>query len=123
MGSSKRVYSFEERLRAVKEIARGGCGIAALSRKSGVPRRVLYGWWAMYRQEGAEGLKRQPGRPRGGVRRRGLEPGEELAALRRKVAEQSLVIDFLERACKRVGASRQPNTGSGGTASTARSKR
>ena len=123
MGSSKRVYTFAERLRAVKQIARGGCGMTGLSRKCGVPRRVLYCWWAVYREEGAEGLKRQPGRPRGGRPRPGLEPSEELAAWRRKVGEQALVIDFLERACKRVGASRQPNTGSGGTASIVRSKR
>jgi uncharacterized coiled-coil protein SlyX len=42
--------------------------------------------------------------------------------LERKVGQQAMVIDFLQKACKRVKELRQPSKGPGGTASMERSK-
>ena len=60
---------------------------------------------------------------------RGSKPEEVVPAaaarireLERKVGQQALVIDFLQRACKRVKALRQESKGSGATASMERSK-
>jgi transposase-like protein len=96
--------------------------VSRLSRELKVKRTLLYRWRDAYRKEGIAGFRRPVGRPR-------LTPQEEVPAaearileLERKVGQQAMVIDFLQRAFKRVKELRQPSKGPGGTASMERSK-
>jgi len=118
----KRKYcarTLEFKIDAVKRMLAGE-NIKALSRILEVPRSVLYEWLDRYREEGAERL-RGPGRPS-----ETSEPVEtpaetavrHIAELERKVGQQSLEVDFLRRAFKRVKELRQTSTAPGETAST-----
>jgi transposase len=119
-----RTYSLEFKVEAVRRICAGE-NVLALSRVLDVPRSMLYYWLDQYREHGAERL-RAPGRPtlEENVTLK-LAPAEEaakrIAELERKVGQQSLEVDFLRRAFKRVKESRQKNSETGGTASTERS--
>jgi transposase len=120
-----RVYSLEFKVEAVRRIC-AGQNVLALSRVLKVPRSMLYYWLDRYRDQGVERL-RAPGRPtlEENVALQ-LTPAEEaarrIAELERKVGQQSLEVDFLRKAFKRVKESRQKNNGDGGTASTERSE-
>ena len=46
-----------------------------------------------------------------------------IAELERKVGQQQVDLDFFTGALRRIEASRQPNDGAGGTASSPRSRR
>ena len=121
-GSGKpRIHPPEFKLSVVQRMMAGE-PVAPLSREVKVKREMLYRWRDAYRRHGAEGLRRPKGRPR-------KSPGEVVPAaaarlreLERKVGQQALVIDFLQRACKRVKALRQESKGPGATASMERSK-
>ena len=124
-GSELRVFTMEFKASVVQRMLAGE-SVSGLSREVKVKRSILYRWREAYRKEGREGLARPRGRPRGPSRREGPVPppaGEErIRALERKVGQQALVIDFLQRACKRVKELRRPSKESGATASMARSK-
>jgi transposase-like protein len=96
--------------------------VSRLSREVKVKRSVLYRWRDAYRKEGMAGLQRPQGRPR--LTSKEETPASEvrLRELERKVGQQAMVIDFLQRACKRVKELRQPSKGPGATASRERSK-
>ena len=120
-GGKARVHTPEFKLRVVQRMMAGE-PVAALSREVKVKRTLLYRWRDIYRQHGRGGFHRPVGRPR-------LKPEEKkstgearIGELERKVGQQALVIDFLQRACKRVEALRRENKGLGATASTERSK-
>jgi transposase len=124
-GSQGRNFTAEFKAKVVQRLLAGE-SVSGLSREVQIKRQILYRWREAYRKEGLEGLARPRGRPRGPWRRdRPASPpaGEErIGELERKVGQQALVIDFLQRACKRVKALRQESKGSGGTASMERSK-
>jgi hypothetical protein len=86
---------------------------------------LLYFWRRRYRERGAVALERGPGRERLTAERRQQQMQEDaarqVAELERKVGRQALLIDFLQRAFKRVEESRQRSSEPGGTASTERS--
>ena len=116
----QRNHAPEFKLRVVQRMLAGE-PVARLSREVKVKREMLYRWRDAYRKEGVAGL-RAKGRPP-------LKPEEKtstaearLRALERKVGQQALVIDFLQRACKRVKELRRTSEGSGATASMERSK-
>jgi transposase len=119
-----RVYSLEFKVEAVRRICAGENALA-LSRVLDVPRCMLYYWLDRYREHGVDRL-RAPGRPtlEQSVALK-LAPAEEaakrIAELEQKVGQQTLEVDFLRRAFKRVKDSRQKNSATGGTASTERS--
>lgn len=120
-GGKARVYTPEFKLRVVQRMMAGE-PVAALSREVKIKRTLLYRWRDIYRQHGSSGFQRPVGRPR-------LKPEEKkstaearIQALERKVGQQALMIDFLQRACKRVEALRQESKGPGATASMERSK-
>jgi transposase-like protein len=120
-GGKARRHAPEFKLRVVQRMMAGE-PVAPLSREVQVKREMLYRWRDAYRKHGREGLERPRGRPR-------KSPGEVVPAaearireLERKVGQQALVIDFLQRACKRVEALRQESKGPGATASMERSK-
>jgi transposase-like protein len=124
-GSQGRYFTAEFKAQVVQRLLAGE-SVSGLSREVQIKRQILYRWRDAYREEGWEGLGRPRGRPRGPSRRdRAVSPpaGEErLHELERKVGQQALVIDFLQRAFKRVKESRQPNKAAGGTASMERSR-
>ena len=124
-GSEQRVFTAEFKAGVVQRMTAGE-SVSRLSRELGIRRQILYRWRDAYRREGLEGLGKPRGRPRGPSRRHppaAPPTGEErIRALERKVGQQALVIDFLQRACKRVKALRQPSKPSGGTASMERSR-
>ena len=119
--SKARRHAAEFKLSVVERMMAGE-PVARLSRQVKVKREMLYRWRDAYRKQGAAGLQRPQGRPR-----QRPEPGRpaaeaRLRELERKVGQQALVIDFLQRACKRVKELRRPSQGSGATASMERSK-
>lgn len=105
-----------------------GESVSAIRHELGIKRSVLYRWRDAYRRDGAEGLQRPVGRPPGVPNPpRPASPPEEAAArrvaeLERKIGQQALDIDFLQRAFKRVEEARRSNATPGATASTERSE-
>jgi len=101
--------------------------ISRLSRELEVRRCVLYRWRDAYRKEGSNGL-RSIGRPGWRTSTPNIDPERRrqtvevrIVELERKVAQQSLLIDFLRRAFRRVEALPHNSIGCGGVASTERS--
>lgn len=127
MSGKYRVFSQEFKANVAQRILNGE-SVTSLHRELQIKRSVLYRWRDAYRKEGAAGFERRVGRPRGmAVARRGTVGPEAAAAqriaeLERKIGQQSLDLDFLRRACKRVKESRRNSTGTGATASTERSE-
>ena len=126
MSTKNRVFSREFKAKVVRRIL-GGESVSALHRELQIKRSVLYRWRDTYHQEGAAGLKRRRGRPRGNSRPPQAVAGPDAAAARRiaelerKIGQQALDMDFLRRAFKRVKESRRKSTDNGATASTERS--
>jgi transposase-like protein len=124
-GSLGRYFTAEFKARVVQRMLAGE-SVSGLSREARIKRQILYRWRDAYRKEGREGLARPRGRPRGPSR--GNPPasppaGEErIGELERKVGQQALVIDFLQRAFKRVKESRPTSKEAGGPASMERSR-
>ncbi len=124
-GSGKHViHPAEFKLQAVQRMEAGEC-VSALSRELGVRRKLLYEWRERFRKRGMAALERRPGRERLSFEQREQQVREDtarqIAELERKVGRQALLIDFLQRAFKRVGDSRQNNNEPGVKASTGRS--
>ncbi len=123
-GKEQGVWTAEAKLDAVRRMEQGEC-VAAMCRRLGIQRWVLYRWRKAYRERGAAALNRGPGRPRQTVveaaQKRDQKGARQIAELERKVGRQALQIDFLQRAFKRVEELRQKNIEAGGMASTERS--
>ena len=120
-GGKQRVHTAEFKISVVQRMLAGE-PVARLSREVKVKREMLYRWRDAYRKQGPAGLQRPRGRPR-------KKPEEGVPAvearireLERKVGQQAMVIDFLQKACKRVKELRQTSKGPGGTASMEKSK-
>jgi transposase len=122
-----RVFSREFKEGVAQRILNGE-SVTALHCELNIRRSVLYRWRDAYRKDGAAGLQRPPGRPPGVATapRPRTDPekaaAQRIAELERKIGQQSLDLDFLRRAFKRVKESRRTNTGTGATASTERSE-
>ena len=96
--------------------------VSRLSRQLRVRRASLYRWREAYRKGGVAGF-RPVGRPRQPDQRQAPEKGNaRIQELERKVGQQTLVIDFLQKAFKRVAELRRPSRSAGATASTAKCK-
>ncbi len=128
MSGKYRVFSVEFKEGVAQRILNGE-SVTSLHRELQIKRSVLYRWRDAYRKEGAAGFERRVGRPPGmAAAAPRLTAGPEAAAaqriaeLERKIGQQSLDLDFLRRACKRVKESRRNSTGTGATASTERSE-
>ena len=123
-GSKHVIRSAEFKLQTVQRMEAGEC-VSALSRELGVRRKLLYEWRERFRKRGVTGLERRPGRERLSIEERSHQMREDaarqIAALERKVGQQTLLIDFLRRAFRRVEESRQSNSEHGAKASTGRS--
>jgi transposase-like protein len=126
--SKSREFSPEYRVEIARRILNGE-SVSKIHHEIQVKRSVLYRWRDAYRKEGAAGLQKQRGRPRGTPdptpRPRASEEErlrEQVARLERKVGQQALQLDFFKGAFKRVEQARR-NRGPGATASTPRSGR
>lgn len=113
-------YSFEFKKAAV-ERARTAPSIPALSKELGVHYCQIYRWLRICEEQGEAGLQThgRVGRSsRAPIPPAPPDPQNRIAELERKIGQQQVDLDFLERAFKRVKESRPNNTGSGATAST-----
>jgi transposase len=121
-----RVFPPEFKTGVARRILNGE-SVSALHQELQIKRSVLYRWRDAYRKEGSAGLQRPIGRPLGTPNppREFASPEEaarrRIAELERKIGQQALDIDFLQRAFKRVKESRRKNAASGKAASTERS--
>ena len=120
-GGKRRVHTPEFKLSVVQRMMAGE-PVARLSREVKVKREMLYRWRDAYRKHGRLGLERPQGRPRQKPKEAMPAAEVRIRELERKVGQQAMVIDFLQRACKRVKELRQPSKGPGATASMERSK-
>ena len=103
----RRNRSYTEEFRRLAVARMQGChNISALAKDHEVPRRLLYRW--QMRLEG-------PVAPIV-ARSSGLE--EENRLLKQLLAERTLEADFFKGALQKIQARRQPNGGTGETAST-----
>ncbi len=124
----KRVHSAEFKRAAVERMLRSD-NVRALCRELGLRPCVLYRWRDAYEAKGAAGLITTPGRPRrpewiGDAAPVAPASSEvRIQELERKIGEQALDLDFLQRAFKRVKASQRKSTAAGATASTEKSAR
>jgi len=122
LGASKaRCHSVEFKVGVVQRMMAGE-PVAKLSREVKVKRTLLYRWREAYRKQGEAGFRRPVGRPRRNPVERPATAEARIRELERKVGQQALVIDFLQRAFKRVKELRSASKGSGVTASMERSK-
>jgi transposase-like protein len=113
-----RTAKFKER--AVQRILAGE-PVSRLSRELKVKRSLLYRWRDSYRKEGVVGF-RPIGRPGWSEESKQEKTEVRITALESKIGRQAMVIDFLQRAFKRVEGLHRPNKGNGGPASTERSR-
>ena len=127
MAQKSRVFSVEFKQRVVQRILKGE-SVSVLHQEFQIKRSILYRWRDAYQKEGAAGLQRPIGRPPGvpNPARPAVSPEEASARrireLEHKIGQQTMDIDFLRRAFKRVKETRRNNTESGATASTPRSE-
>jgi transposase-like protein len=84
-----------------------------LARELGVDFSQIYRWLRLYGEGGADGLGKRCGPAQGSD-----GPEVRVAELERKIGQQAMDLDFLERAFKRVKESQPSSGSSGATAST-----
>jgi transposase len=115
-----RWYGFEFKKAAV-ERALTASSIPALSNELGVHYSQVYRWLRIFEELGVEGLQThgRSGRPsRTPAVPELTDPQRRIVELERKIGQQAVDMDFLERAFKRVKESRPSNGNTGATAST-----
>ena len=120
-GPKKRVLRTVEFKQAAVQRMLAGEAVSELSRELKVKRSLLYRWRNAIRKEGPGGL-RPIGRPGWSDDRKAKELTAQIAELQNKVGQQTMVIDFLRRAFKRVEELRRQSKSNGVTASMERSK-
>ena len=115
---SRRQFTKEFKTEAVRRMQHGE-SVSALARELEVKRGKLYDWCAAFERYGEQafpGPGRRPGStPRVAI---GHESQAQLAALERKIGQQAVEIDFLEKALQRVKDLRRPSIVSGGSGSS-----
>ena len=114
----RRTAEFKE---AVVQRILAGEPVSRLSREVKVKRSLLYRWRNAYRKEGISGL-RPIGCPKGDEVKAAKKLEVEIGALQNKVGQQTMMIDFLQRAFKRVAELRRQSSSNGVTASTEKSR-
>lgn len=140
MNGSVKKFTEVEKLKALSRMEAGE-NVTRLAQEMGVSRRLLYAWRDIKRKRGRLGLGRV-GRPRQGERTRGgvggagrrasgalsapavlHEAQRRIAELERKVGQQELELDFLQRALQRVRGTAATSAAPGGTGSTSSSRK
>ena len=97
--------------RIVVERLKSCDNIVALAQELGLHRRLLYKW--REQPEPVEHGEPVPSTP---------ELRQQVRQLKRLLAEKTMEVDFFKGALQRVKARRQPNTATGGEASTTKSE-
>src|SRR5678809_1391225 len=113
MGLSRRQYTQEFKLAAVRRLEQG-VSIAEVARGWEVDPNVLHGWRREFRQ-GLGNAFPGNGKPRWSEGR--------IAELERKIGQQSLEIDFLKGCLQRIEEQRMLQALTGNPRSTGRSKK
>lgn len=125
---SNRTFTPEFRVEVAKRIEQGE-SVSRIHHEIGIKRSVLYRWRDAYRKAGPAGLARTVGRPPGVPNPTAAKAGvsaeealrQQIAALERRVGQQTVQLDFFKRAFRRVKESGQRSANAGATASTRRS--
>jgi len=113
----KRVSHYSLKFRQVAVERMKGCNnIRALAEELGVERKSLYLWREQLDPESV--ISRKPGPP---AKSRELELEQEVAQLKRVLADQTLELDFFKGALQKVAARRRRSKSSGAKTSTTRS--
>ncbi len=112
MNLSRRVFSKEFRLEAVRRLEAGSAG--QVTRALEVSPNTLHRWRREMRTNGAHAFP--------GLGRRGAEE-DRVAMLERKVGQQALEIDFLKKLLQRIEEAHGLQALSGAKSSTGRSKK
>jgi transposase-like protein len=133
--SRRRRFSREFKLKVVARMEAGESG-SELARELSIKRTILYRWRDKVRRGGDLALRAKAGRPNKtearamaiaqGVAAKANDLSEarrQIAALEAKVGRQQVDLDFFKQALQRIEASRRPNEGPGGTASSPKSRR
>ena len=94
---SPRVFSSELKERIVLRLE-GGERIAAVSRETGIRRKLLYQWREAYRSMGAAGFNRKRGPKPGWKERRAAEG--RIAELERVIGRQQADLHFFREALR-----------------------
>ena len=114
---SRRRFTKEFKMEAVRRM-QGGESASALARELEVKRGKLYDWCAAWERYGEQAFPGPGRRPAAAPRvERGREAEANLAALERKIGQQTIEIDFLKQALQRVEDLRRPSIVSGGSGS------
>jgi transposase len=125
----RRTFTAQFKLGVIRRMEAGE-SVIVLSKELGIRRNLLHDWHRLWRQAGADGLRRI-GRPtliEAAARSEGrpktlAEAERKLAELERKIGQQALELDFFGRALQRIEGSRRPSDGPGGPASSRTSRR
>ncbi len=110
MSRVQRSFSTDFKVRAIQRIDAGE-KLAAVARKLGVARKLLYDWRAAYRALGIAGLNRKRGPQPGGRRTPPSAQAKELAQAQARIAEleralgrQQVDLDFFREALRLMDA-------------------
>ena len=114
-----RVFRVEYRIAVARRILNGE-SVSALSNELKIERSVLYRWRDAYRDQGAAGLSRPKGRPRGATTKAisktsagVVAADQKIAELERRLGRMALENDFLRRAFRRVKEARSKSSAPG----------
>ncbi len=116
MSGRRRYFSTKFKERVVRRLTEGE-SVRAVCRELSLDLSNVYRWREKYYREGM--ARQQAGQSASEVAQAAVR--QRMAALERKIGQQALDLDFLQRAFQRVKESRQQSSGSGVTASTGKS--
>jgi len=139
MSGTRKIFTEAEKVVALSRM-QAGENVTRLADELGVRRRLLYAWRDIVRKHGSvSGVRR--GRPPKGApaaakaaaparaksdrsdAAASSKAGQRIAELERKIGQQELELDFLQRAWRRVREIPSPSAAPGATGSTSSSKK
>ena len=137
MSETRKIFTEAEKVVALSRM-QAGENVTRLADEMGVQRRLLYAWRDIVRKHGSVRRGRPPkGAPAAAnaevpARARpddrsdaaaSSKAGQRIAELERKIGQQELELDFLQRAWRRVREIPSPSAAPGATGSTSSSKK
>jgi len=140
MRLTKKIFTPTEKEAALLRM-QAGENVTRLAEEMGVRRRLLYAWRDIVRKHGSVTGVRRGRPPKAGpaavnapVRPRAKpgdkadaaalsKAGQRIAELERKIGQQELELDFLQRALRRVGEIPSPSAAPGATGFTSSSRK
>jgi transposase-like protein len=140
MSETRKIFTEAEKVVALSRM-QGGENVTRLADELGVRRRLLYAWRDIVRKHGSVSGVRRGRPPKGAPAAANAEvpararpddrsdaaasskAGQRIAELERKIGQQELELDFLQRAWRRVREIPSPSAAPGATGSTSSSKK